>query len=62
MISIRHHAPCPSFKVHGNYFVVWTVRNIDILYPDINLWLHVTQSLGNLLLSVVSNLLSQYLQ
>ena len=57
MISIRHHPPRPSVKMHGNHLMVRPVRNVDIFYPDINLRLHVAQSLGNLPLGVVCNLL-----
>ena len=62
MISIRHHAPRPSLKVHGNHLVVWPIGNINILYSHINLRLHITQSPGNLPLGVVSNLLPYNLQ
>ena len=62
MISIRHHSPRPSVKVHGNHLMVRSIRNVDILNSHINLRLHITQSLCYLPLGIVSNLLAQNLQ
>ena len=52
----------PDHKVIAMHFDGWAIRNVDILYTHINLWFHITQSLGYFSLGAVCDLLSQNLQ
>ena len=46
----------------GNHLTVRPIGNVEILYTHINLWLHITQCLSYLPLSIVCDLLPQNIQ